>query len=100
MVILFCLLERKDKFASFTEAQQKFFISINEWLFNLMEEMNRSTIETIIKQYVETRKRDESQNRDSARRYFLKSLPDDEYPNTKKVINKMLESNPDWEKYF
>lgn len=100
MVVLFCLLERKDKFASFTESQQKFFISINEWLFNLMEEMDRSTIEAIIKQYVEIRKRDESQNRDSTRRYCLKSLPEDEYPKTRKVVNKFIESNSDWEKYF
>lgn len=100
MVVLFCLLERKEKFASFTEAQQKFFISINEWLFNLMEDMERTSIETIIKMYVENRKRDESQNRDSARRYFLKSLPADEYPKTRKVIDNYLENHPDWEKYF
>lgn len=99
-VALFCLLERKDKFASFTEEQQKFFIKINEWLFNLMEQFDRSDIETIIKQYVETRKRDESQNRDSARRYFLKSLPEDEYPKTKKAVNRFLETNPEWEKFF
>ena len=99
-VILFCLLERKDKFAQFNENQQKFFISINEWIFTMMEEMDRSRIEGILRQYVEQRKRDESQNRDGNRRYFIKSLPEDEYKNVTAVVKHMLEMKPEIEKYF
>lgn len=100
VVILFCLLERKDKFVNFNENQQKFFISINEWLFNVMEEMDRSSIEAILNNYIETRKRDESQGRDGNRRYFIKSLPENEYPRITKVIKHLLETKPEVEKYF
>lgn len=99
-VILYCLLERKDKFAKFNENQQKFFISINEWIFSMMEDMDRSRIEMILKMYVDQRKRDESQNRDGNRRYFIKSLPEDEYKNVTTVVKRMIESHPEIEKYF
>ena len=49
-----------------------------------MEEMDRSGIESILKTYVETRKRDESNGRDGNRRYFIKSLPDSDYPRVRK----------------
>src|SRR5699024_9620344 len=90
VVILFCLLERKDKFATFTESQQKFFIQINGWIFDVMEEMDRSGIESILKTYVETRKRDESNGRDGNRRYFIKSLPESDYPRVRKVVDRMM----------
>lgn len=99
-VILFCLLERKSKFNQFNENQQKFFISINEWIFSMMEEMDRNRIEAILNQYVETRKRDDQQNRDENRRYFIKSLPEDEYENVCKVVKHMIEMKPEIEKYF
>lgn len=99
-VILYCLLERKDKFAKFNENQQKFFISINEWIFSMMEEMDRNRIERILKIYVDQRKRDESQNRDGNRRYFIKSLPENEYKNVTAVVKHMIERHPEIEKYF
>lgn len=100
VVILFCLLERKDKFASFNENQQKFFIQINGWIFDLMEDMERNQVESILNTYVDTRKRDESNGRDGNRRYFLKSLPESDYPRVRKVIDRMLESDSSVEKYF
>ena len=100
VVILFCLLERKDKFASFNENQQKFFIQINGWIFDVMEDMERNQVESILNTYVDTRKRDESNGRDGNRRYFLKSLPESDYPRVRKVIDRMLESDSSVEKYF
>ena len=100
VVILFCLLERKDKFASFNENQQKFFIQINGWIFDVMEDMERNQVEYILNTYVDTRKRDESNGRDGNRRYFLKSLPESDYPRVRKVIDRMLESDSSVEKYF
>ena len=100
VVILFCLLERKDKFASFNENQQKFFIQINGWIFDVMEDMERNQVESILNTYVDTRKRDESNGRDGNRRYFLKSLPETDYPRVRKVIDRMLESDSSVEKYF
>ena len=46
-IITFCLLERKDKFANFDDKQKEFFIQINEWIFNIMEEMDKGSIEYI-----------------------------------------------------
>ena len=100
VVILFCLLERKDKFASFNENQQKFFIQINGWIFDVLEDMERNQVESILNTYVDTRKRDESNGRDGNRRYFLKSLPETDYPRVRKVIDRMLESDSSVEKYF
>lgn len=100
VVVLFCLLERKEKYASMTDKQQEFFININGWIFDLMENMENDSIRSIINTYVSTRKRDLAANKDAARRYFLKSLPGDEYPRVRKVIDKMLEDDPDVEKFF
>ena len=100
VIVLFCLLERKSKFNNFNENQQKFFIQINEWVFSVMEEMDKEEIESIITSYVETRKRDLANNRDENRRYFLKSLPDTEFPRVKKVVDHMLEEDSDLEKFF
>ena len=99
-IVLFCLLERKSKFNNFNENKQKLFIQINEWVFSVMEEMDKEDIENIIKVYVDTRKRDASNNRDENRRYFLKSLPDTEFPRVRKVIDHMLEMDGDLEKFF
>lgn len=99
-IITFCLLERKDKFANFDDKQKEFFIQINEWIFNIMEEMDKGSIESILNSYIEARKRDDGQNRDTNRRYFLKSLPESEYPRVYKVIKHLLEVNPDADKFF
>ena len=99
-VVVFNLLERRSKFNNFNEKQQKLFIAINEWMLNQLEEMNRTDLESVLKLYTDLRKRDASQNRDEDRRYFLKSVPEDEFPNLKKVINHMIDSNGDIEKFF
>ena len=99
-VVVFNLLERRSKFNNFNENQQKLFIAINEWMLNQLEEMNRTDLESVLKLYTDLRKRDASQNRDEDRRYFLKSVPEDEFPNLKKVINHMIDSNGDIEKFF
>ena len=99
-VVVFNLLERRSKFNNFNENQQKLFIAINEWMLNQLEEMNRTDLESVLKLYTDLRKRDASQNRDEDRRYFLKSVPEDEFPNLKKVINHMIDNNGDIEKFF
>ena len=99
-VVVFNLLERRSKFNNFNENQQKLFIAINEWMLNQLEEMNRTDLESVLKLYTDLRKRDASQNRDEDRRYFVKSVPEDEFPNLKKVINHMIDSNGDIEKFF
>lgn len=100
-VIIFCLLERKEKFANFNESQQKLFISINEWIFDIMEnKLDDSDIEMILKNYLSVRKRDLDAGRDSERRYLLKSLPEVEYPRCAHIIQHFIESDDNAEKFF
>lgn len=101
VVILFCLLERREKYAAMTEKQQEFFININAWLFDFMEaNMSNDEIRTIINTYISNRKRDEAANKDAERRYHLKSLPQDEYPRIRKIVDGMLEDKQENEKFF
>jgi hypothetical protein len=62
--------------------------------------MDRSTIEAILKNYVDIRKRDLANNNDADRRFLLKSVPEDEFPNLKKVINNYMETHQDDVKFF
>lgn len=99
-LLVFLLLERKSKFTKFDEKQQQFFISISEWMFNVMEELGGKDVEAIITSYIDIRKRDAQANRDEARRYYLKSLPEADYPRVKKVVDHLIEINPENEKFF
>ena len=88
-VITFALQERKDKYAKFTEQQKILFNNITEWVLNSLEDMNKDIIRAILKKYVDMRKRDKSQGKDSNRRYYLSTLPESVYPKITKVANKI-----------
>ena len=98
-VITYALLERKEKIVSFTEGQKKVFNDITEYCFKTLEEMNKSTINAVLKSYVEARKRDDSQNKDSNRRYYISSLPESDYPRITRAVMKICE-NEELKKYF
>lgn len=99
-VVVFNLLERRSRFNNFNENQQQLYVSINEWMLNQLEDLNKTDLESVLKLYTDLRKKDASQNRDEDRRYFLKSAPEDEFPNLKKCINHMIEQNSELEKFF
>lgn len=84
------LLEKKELYVQFDDKQKEQFNAVTEWVFNTMETMPKDTIMSIIKSYVETRKREKDQNRDSNRRYFLSSLPETDFPRIVKVMNKLI----------
>ena len=65
-----------------------------------MEELGGKDVEAIITSYIDIRKRDAQANRDEARRYYLKSLPEADYPRVKKVVDHLIEVNPENEKFF
>ena len=99
-VISFNLLERLSRTQNFNDSQKKFNAQVTEWVFTTMESMDRSTIEAILKNYVDIRKRDLANNNDADRRFLLKSVPEDEFPNLKKVINNYMETHQDDVKFF
>ena len=99
-VITFALLERKEKIANFTDTQKKLFNDITEYCFSTMEEMKRDEIYEILKSYTDVRKRDESQGKDTNRRYYISSLPESDYPRILKTVNRLCENDDKLKKYF
>lgn len=99
-IITFALLERKEKLANFTDGQRKLFNDITEWCLKTLEDMPRDDIGAVLKAYVDARKRDESQNRDTNRRYYLSSLPSEDYPHITKAMDKIVQRDENMKKYF
>ncbi len=99
-VIGFALQERKEKIKTFNDTQKALFNDINEWVFNNLEDSDKTTIESIIKTYIKTRKRDDLAGKDSNRRYFISSLPETAYPRICKVVNKLIAEDEDAKKYL
>ena len=100
MVISYALQERKEKTKGFNDNQMKFFVDVNEWIFDQLEDMDDPDIRRIIENYVNSRKRDAMNGNDTNRRYFLSSLPADDYPNVTRIINDIKNRNKDSEKYL
>ena len=98
-LVIFLLLERKNKFNSFNENQQKLFVNINKWIFDLLEICTDSFRMDCFTEYCKIRKKDLDANNDGDRRYFLKSLPEAEYPKTAATIKKFIEKNADYEQF-
>ena len=98
--ISYALQERKEKVQKFNENQKTFFNEVTSWVFEELEEMDISTIRAIIENYVKTRKQDDMAGKDGNRRYFLSSLPADDFPNICKVVEQMKNKNSDYEKYL
>ena len=99
-IITFALLERKEKISNFNDSQKKLFNDITEYIFKTLEDMKRDRIYKILKSYCEARSRDEKQNRDTNRRYYISSLPENDYPKILKVVEKICEDNDSLKKYF
>ena len=99
-VIAFALLERKEKISNFNDSQKELFNDITDWAFKTMEDMKKEDIYAILKAYSETRKRDESQKKDGARRYYISSLPAEDYPKIIRSVEKIIERYPDYKNFF
>lgn len=89
-VITFALLEKKDRLNYLDDAQKALFNTITEYCFTNMEEMESNDIKEIIQSYIQARKKDAEQNRDGNRRYYISSLPAEDYPKIMKVVNKIM----------
>ena len=98
--IEYALKERKDKYRNFSEVQKKLFNDITTWVFNEMEGMSKGDIEKIVDIYVKARKRDDEQGKDSARRFYLSSIPSTEYERICDVVTKYKKNHPEDDKYL
>ena len=65
-----------------------------------MEQLKKGEIYAILKVYSDVRKKDESQNKDTNRRYYISSLPESDYPKILKVVNRICEADETLKKYF
>jgi hypothetical protein len=99
ILIGFALQERKEKTKGFNDIQMKFFVDVNEWIFDTMEDMSDSEIRSILNNYIRIRKKDAAAGKDGNRRYFLSSLPESDYPTVSRIIMD-LKKNPENEKYL
>lgn len=99
-LLTFALLERKEKIANFTDTQKKLFNDITEYTFTTLEEQSKDTIFEVLKAYISVRKRDESQNKDTNRRYYISSLPESDYPKILKTVKRFCDMNENNKKYF
>ena len=99
--ITFALLERKEKFTKLTDSQKTLYLDISNWCFKVMEkDLSKEEIEKVIKLFISSRKKDESQQKDGNRRYALAQLSADDYPRINKVISKMISSDESIKKYL
>lgn len=99
-ILTFSLLERKEKISSFNEGQRDAFNSITEYTFKTLEDMKRDEINAILKAYATSRKRDESQNKDTNRRFYISTLPESDYPKILKEVEKICDRDESLKKYF
>lgn len=99
-VITFALLERKEKIGNFTDSQKKLFNDITEYCFKTMEDMKKEDIHAILKAYIDSRKKDEAQGKDTNRRYYISSLPESDYPKIAKTVKRIIERDESMKKYF
>lgn len=97
---MFSLLERKDKFTRLTESQKVLWSDISDWSINVLEGATKSEIKQFIKNYVESRKRDEQKGRDGLRRFQLSALSESDYPHIAAVISKMVADDENIKKYI
>ena len=99
-IIGYALQERKDKYRGFNESQKKIFNDINTWIFTELEEMDVDDICDILRNYVKVRKNDAQQGKDSNRRYYIASLPENMYPHICKAVARIKNQDSEAEKYL
>lgn len=98
--ISYALQERKEKVQKFNEKQKSFFNDVTTWVFEELEDMDSSTIRSILENYIKTRRQDDMAGKDGNRRYFLSSLPEDDFPNICKIVEQLKNKNSENEKYL
>lgn len=100
LIINYAIREKKDRFNQYDERQKALFNEITHWVFDTLNEYQKDEIIYILRGYVRDRKTDEKFNKDGRRRFYLQSLPEDDYKRIHKAINKLLEEDSGAKKYL
>lgn len=98
--IVFALLEKREVYSNMTEGQKNLYTDITTWCINTMEKMSNDEITSIINAYTKARNRDEHNGKDTARRYNLSVLGEEDYPHISAVIKRLIADNSDIQKYL
>ena len=64
------------------------------------KDLKKEEIESIVKIYINGRRKDEAQGKDGNRRYALSSLSETDYPRINKVITAMIANDDNIKKYL
>lgn len=99
-LVLFALLERKEKINSFNDKQKDLFTQMTQYCLQELENLKKDDIRQIIENYIKARKRDDSQNKDAPRRFALGQLPEKEYPKIAKVVDRIKDNDKSTTKFF
>jgi hypothetical protein len=101
VIVVFALLERKEKFGTLTEPQKNFYLAVSNWAFDVMEKkLSKDELTTVLNTYVRARRRDESNGKDGNRRYVLSTLSAEDYPRIAGKVNQMIANNDQLKKYL
>lgn len=99
-LIVYLLLERKSEYVNMDDKQKDFFNKVSDWVFNTLEEMDKMDIRETLLAYFNARKADKKNNKDSNRRFFIGTLPENDFPNITKVIAKIKDSDSSIEEFL
>ena len=94
------LLEKKEMFVKYNDKQKELYNKITNYIFNTIEKYDSADIMSVIKTYSEARDKDKERGIDTNRRYYLYQLPQVDYPNIIKCIDKLVKSKPQYKEYF
>lgn len=100
MVIQFALNERADKKTNMTDKQKAYWDHITQCIFTAIEEYDKDEIDAILDNYIENRKKDYQNGKDSARRFHIVDLPDTEFPKTIKRVRKLITDDESNKQYL
>lgn len=98
--ISYALLEKKERFAKLTDEQKKLYVSITSWCFDNMEHAKKHVLNSLLITYINRRKNDDINGRDTNRRYSLVSLSADEYPRIHAAVQALVATNEENKKYL
>lgn len=100
ILIRFIIREKRAKIKTFTAKQKALFNDITYWALDKMNTFPKDVIVDILKYYVKDRKRDESQGRDDSRRFYLSSVPEEDYKKIHKAVKILSKEDETAKKYL
>ena len=100
MVIQFALNERADKKTNMTDNQKAYWDHITQSVFSAIEEYDKEEIDAILTSYIDNRKRDYQNGKDSARRFHIVDLPETEFPKTIRRVRKLITDDESNKQYL